>query len=180
MIGQGNRVHITGNLSAALTGHHHARILLEVNKVKVISTKNRISKKLNLTKEDQEFLSGKNKIPISDPTKTIIDGLNDPAVFGGVRMLSDILQVYLESEEFDLKKFLIYAKKMNNSAIFKRLGFLLGSSKLKKSMITLIETCRAQIKTGYSQLDPSTPGKYLVTAWNLWVPQKNWKNHRDQ
>src|SRR3989338_8436294 len=122
--------------------------------------------------------SGNNKIAISDPTKTIVDGLNDPAIFGGVRMLADILHVYIDSKQFNFEKFLAYATQMNNSAIFKRLGFLLELLTNKKSIDILINACRAQIKMGYSQLDPSTPGKRLVTRWNLWVPQKNWKTPR--
>jgi hypothetical protein len=37
-----------------------------------------------------------------------------------------------------------------------------------------IEKMKSKIKAGYSQLDPSAPGKSLVTSWNLWVPA-SWK-----
>ena len=67
---------------------------------------------------------GKEKVAISDPPKTVIDGLNDPAIFSGIRMLNDIYTSYVQSKEFNCKKLLIYAKKMDNSAVYKRLGFL--------------------------------------------------------
>ncbi|OGT49014.1 MAG: hypothetical protein A3E82_08730 [Gammaproteobacteria bacterium RIFCSPHIGHO2_12_FULL_38_11] len=53
---EGNYVHITGTLFHALTGHHHARVLLWINKIKVFSTQKNINKKLNITKEDKQFL----------------------------------------------------------------------------------------------------------------------------
>src|SRR3990167_2563798 len=53
---EGNYVHITGTLFHALTGHHHAMVLLWINKIKVFSTQKNINKKLNITKEDKQFL----------------------------------------------------------------------------------------------------------------------------
>lgn len=52
---KGGLVHITGTLSSALTGHHHARALLDINKISVISKRKAINK-LNVTTDDLEFL----------------------------------------------------------------------------------------------------------------------------
>lgn len=52
----GNYVHVTGTLFHALTGHHHARILLLIKKIKVFSTQKKINKKLDVTNEDKRFL----------------------------------------------------------------------------------------------------------------------------
>jgi hypothetical protein len=59
-IKDGNYVHIAGTLFHAHTGHHHARILLTIKKIKVIS-KQKIDNndKLDLTDEDKEFLNRK-------------------------------------------------------------------------------------------------------------------------
>ncbi len=114
--------------------------------------------------------SGKVKVAISDPTKTIIDGLNDPAVFGGIRMVADVLAVYIHSKDFNQKKLLEYAKTMENGAIYKRLGFLTELLQIKNTT-TVIQTCKANLKTGYSQLDPAIIGDRLETRWNLWVPK---------
>ena len=113
---------------------------------------------------------GKVKIAISDPSKTVVDGLNDPAVLGGIRMVGDILSAYVHSDEFDQDKLFKYSKAMKNSAIYKRLGFLAGLIPLKNS-VSIIKVCKRNLKSGYSQLDPSMPGNRLETQWNLWVPQ---------
>lgn len=105
-----------------------------------------------------------------DPTKTVIDGLNDPAVFGGIRMVADVLSAYVHSKEFDQKKLLGYAKVMGNSAVYKRLGFLIGLLKFDGAG-TIASACKSNLKSGYSQLDPATAGDRLETQWNLWVPK---------
>jgi len=56
---EGNQVHITGTLSSALTGHHHARVLLDINKISVVSKKTIINK-LDVTANDLEFLENQN------------------------------------------------------------------------------------------------------------------------
>jgi len=56
---EGNQAHITGTLSAALTGHHHARVLLDIKKINVISKKTVINK-LDVTTDDLEFLENQN------------------------------------------------------------------------------------------------------------------------
>ncbi len=109
------------------------------------------------------------KINISDPTKTVIDGLNDPAVFGGIRMVADILSAYINSKEFNQEKLLKYANAMENSAIFKRLGFLIEQLKCDVST-SIASACKIKLKSGYSQLDPSVKGDRLETQWHLWVP----------
>src|SRR3990167_8533425 len=53
---EGNYVHVTGTLFHALTGHHHARILLLINKIKVFSSHKNINKKLDITTDDRQFL----------------------------------------------------------------------------------------------------------------------------
>lgn len=113
---------------------------------------------------------GKVKIAISDPTKTVIDGLNDPAVFGGIRMVADALSAYVHSKEFNQNKLLEYAKTMGNSAVYKRLGFLVELLEFDGAD-TIVSTCKRSLKSGYSQLDPATVGDRLETQWNLWVPK---------
>lgn len=114
--------------------------------------------------------SGKVKIAISDPTKTIIDGLNDPSVLGGIRMVADILLAYIHSKEFNQDKLVQYANMMGNSAIYKRLGFLISQMNNKR-MSALVLICKNNLKSGHSQLDPTTPGDRLATQWHLWVPK---------
>ncbi len=112
---------------------------------------------------------GKQKVRISDPSKTIVDAFNDPAVVGGSRMATDILNAYMKSEFKNLKLLFEYALQMRNTAIFKRLGYLFELYFTNE--IRFIAKMKKEIKSGYSQFDPSIPGETLVTTWNLWVPK---------
>jgi predicted transcriptional regulator of viral defense system len=118
----------------------------------------------------QVIWSGKVKIAISDSTKTVIDGLNDPAVFGGIRMVADVLSTYICSKEFNQEKLLKYANAMENSAVFKRLGFLIEQMD-SDDAANIASACKKNLKSGYSQLDPAVTGDRLETQWNLWVPK---------
>lgn len=72
---------------------------------------------------------GQIKVQVSDPHKTIIDMFDDPSIGGGIRSVVDFFQKYLSSSECDLNILIQYAEKMNNKAIFKRLGFVLSKIK---------------------------------------------------
>ena len=112
------------------------------------------------------------KVLVSDPTRTVVDAFNDPAVVGGIRMAMDILDRYLKSEHKNLDFLFKYSEQMQNTAIFKRMGFIFEQN--HPSEVEFIKKMKTKIKSGYSQLDPAVPGKSLVTAWNVWVPS-SWK-----
>ena len=111
---------------------------------------------------------GGNKISVSDPSRTIVDLLDDPSMGGGMRPVSDMFKEYLRSKHPDLKQVYKYALKLKNRTIIKRLGFLLEHFAPEETRT--IERCREQLSRGNSQLDPALPGKRLVTRWRLWVP----------
>lgn len=120
------------------------------------------------------------KIQIADPHKTIIDMFDDPAVGGGIRLVIDFFQQYLSSSHFNADTLFEYATKMDNKAIFKRLGFVL--SKINPNATTLIDHCKQNISQGNSQLDPQLKGHRLLKKWRLWLPesfekQMNWTDH---
>lgn len=109
------------------------------------------------------------KVHVSDRHKTIIDMFDDPSIGGGIRSVVDFFQKYLASSECDLNILFEYAKKMNNRAIFKRLGFVL--SKLKPNETRWITQCLEYLSQGNSQLDPTSKGKRLIKKWRLWIPE---------
>lgn len=120
------------------------------------------------------------KVQVSDSHKTIIDMFDDPSIGGGIRSVIDFFQQYLSSSHFNTDILLEYASKMNNKAIFKRLGFVL--SKIKPDTTALIEHCKQNISQGNSQLDPQLKGNRLIKKWRLWLPenfeqQMNWTGH---
>jgi len=113
---------------------------------------------------------GNTKIQISDPTKTIIDILDTPALGGGIRSAADFLRAYLNSEHFDEELLILYGEKNENRTVFKRLGFLI--EKIKPELYTLIKSCHMRISKGYSQLDPSVKEKSINTRWRLRIQKK--------
>ena len=67
---------------------------------------------------------GKIKVEISNPSKTIIDTLDDPAIGGGIRHVSDCLEKYLSEKKGTPDELISAAERLGDGTIFKRLGFL--------------------------------------------------------
>lgn len=109
------------------------------------------------------------RVQVSDPHKTIIDMFDDPSIGGGIRSVIDFFQKYLSSSQCDLNILIQYAEKMNNKAIFKRLGFVL--SKIKPDETRWITQCLSHLSQGNSQLDPASKGKRLIKKGRLWVTE---------
>lgn len=112
------------------------------------------------------------KVQVSDPSRTMVDILNEPNSGGGIRPVADALKNYLKSDHYDPKLLIEYADKLGNRAVFKRLGFLVEYLKIGDS--ELLKACKTRLSTGNAQLDPSLDSDQLVTHWRLWIP-KNWK-----
>ncbi|NCP44604.1 MAG: hypothetical protein GW822_14410 [Sphingomonadales bacterium] len=116
------------------------------------------------------------KVAISDVHRTIIDILDDPAIGGGIQHVEDCLKTYLKREDSNIELLIQYGDRLNNGALFKRLGFLAernGASKF------LIAECKKRLTTGNAKLDPALDCNRLVTRWRLWVPQR-WKDQTGQ
>jgi predicted transcriptional regulator of viral defense system len=89
-----------------------------------------------------------------------------------MRAIVDILRNYLKSATNGSARLIGYAIQLGNSAVFKRLGFLLES--LAPEETEAITTCLRNMKLGKVKFDPDLESSKLVTRWRLWVP-KNWK-----
>jgi len=111
---------------------------------------------------------GKTKVNVSDLSRTMIDLLVEPALGGGLRPTIEIFENYLNVQKNDLRQLIEYGDKLNNGAVFKRLGYLL--EKYTPNENFLLKECRKRLTAGYAKLDPSLPCIKLVTKWNLWVP----------
>lgn len=116
---------------------------------------------------------GQVKISVSDPSRTILDMLDDPRLGGGIRSVADMFSNYLKSENKNLKLLIDYAKRLGNGAVFKRLGFLL--ERFASDQISFISECKSQLTTGNVKLDPALESDRLITRWRLWVPE-SWAN----
>lgn len=120
----------------------------------------------------QTVWRGRNKISVSDPTRTIIDLLVDVKLGGGIRPATDIFSGYVNSSKRDIDLLIEYAKRIKSGAVFKRLGFLLETQAPNESRA--IDACRENMTKGNAKLDPSLDSKKLITRWRLWVPS-NWE-----
>jgi len=125
----------------------------------------------------QTVWAGSKRIYVSDPTKTMVDLLDDPRIVGGMAIVRDVFSEYLESEHYDFDLLLNYIQKIRNKTIYKRLGFLLDTS-FSVSEDQLSALC-AKIPKGYSTFDPTTASPCTVADWRLKTSQ-SWKALHDR
>ena len=120
---------------------------------------------------------GQVKVSLSDSSRTIVDLLDDPLLGGGIRSVADMFLNYLKSDKRDLKLLMDYAEKLDNGAVFKRLGFLLERYEPNESKT--MDACRANLSKGTARLDldPAIKADVLVTRWKLWIPE-NWQQKK--
>jgi predicted transcriptional regulator of viral defense system len=111
---------------------------------------------------------GRAKVNVADPTRTILDVLDTPALGGGIRSVLDMLKSYLASKYRDPQLLVQYADQLGNKAVFKRLGYLAATFLPDEAAI--IAECRKRLSAGNAKLDPKLPAERLITTWRLWVP----------
>jgi predicted transcriptional regulator of viral defense system len=112
---------------------------------------------------------GQEKVMISDMHRTIIDLFDDLQAGAGLLHATDCLRNYLKKPDANLNILNEYAQKINNGALYKRLGFLL--QKLMGDTHPIIETFHAKLTEGNSYLDPRQKKQVrLIRHWRLFVP----------
>ena len=108
------------------------------------------------------------RVAVSDPTRTIIDVLDDPSIGGGIRHIAEVVDAYFASEHRDDGRLVEYTSRRGNRTVFKRLGYLVEALGVEAD--TLVHACRAGMSAGLSLLDPSSRRKSRVSKrWNLRV-----------
>lgn len=111
---------------------------------------------------------GQNRVPVSDPSRTVIDVLDDPGLGGGIRTGADVLLEYLHSDHRDDSLLVQYGDQLGNRAVFKRLGYLLEHSGADAT--GLVEACLQRRSSGLAKLDPSVQGTgRILRHWGLRV-----------
>lgn len=112
------------------------------------------------------------KVQISDLQRTMVDMLDEPALGGGIQHVSDCLKSYLKHQDRDDLMLMEYAKRLDNGAIFKRLGFLAECEPLG---LDLADQCRPNLTKGNAMLGCVQDSRRLVSKWRLFVPETwNW------
>lgn len=114
---------------------------------------------------------GQIKIRVSNPSRTIVDLMDDPTVGGGIRHVAEVLLEYFSGEHRDDHALREYVTRLGNRTIQKRLGYLLETLHIHAPDI--VSFCRKNISSGYSKLDPSVKVRGpIVRRWNLEVNVK--------
>lgn len=111
---------------------------------------------------------GEVRVPVSDPERTLVDLLDDPALGGGIRHVAEVLASWAERDGRDERKLIQYAERLGNRTVFKRLGFLIEA--LRIDAPELVRACLERRSAGLSKLDPGivAAGK-INKRWNLKV-----------
>lgn len=107
------------------------------------------------------------RVLVSNPSRTIADLLDDPALGGGIRHVAQVLTEYLDGDHRDLKTLIDYIDRQGNRTAYKRLGYILEASGIEPD---LVARAQDRISTGISSLDPSVKRKGTISKrWGLRV-----------
>lgn len=107
------------------------------------------------------------KVNISDREKTLADVLDHPEYCGGMHEV--VKSIWNAREKVSLEKLVRYAHRMDNSAVLKRVGYLLESLSIDADA-KLLAMMRRSISPGISALDPTLPREGICTTrWGLLV-----------
>jgi predicted transcriptional regulator of viral defense system len=109
---------------------------------------------------------GRERVGVSDPSRTVIDVLDDPGLGGGIRHVADVLVEYLDSPHRDDELLIRYGDQLGNRAVFKRLGYLV--EQLETDSSELVTTCFERRSAGLAKLDPTIDDDGRITnRWRL-------------
>lgn len=106
------------------------------------------------------------KVTVSDPTRTLIDILDEPSNGGGIRHVVDVIDESMRGSHRDDGLLVAYGDRFGNRAVFKRLGYIVEV--LGVDAPDLLAACAERVSRGISLLDPFIgPRGPIVTRWNL-------------
>ena len=118
----------------------------------------------------QPVWRGAVRVQVSDPTRTVVDVLDDPRWGGGIRHVCQILNAYRESDYLDQALLVEHVGRLGNAAAAKRLGYLWETASVPDPDALLLEQLQQMVTSGYALLDPAVgPGGPFVARWNLRV-----------
>ena len=106
------------------------------------------------------------RLRFADPARTVTDILDTPRLGGGIRHGAEVLMAYLEEQ--DPARLIEYGERLGNSAVFKRLGYLIET--LGLDFPDIAARCQERISPGISALDPDGPRRRPPSRrWGLRV-----------
>jgi predicted transcriptional regulator of viral defense system len=113
----------------------------------------------------KDFWVGEVKVVITDPERTLIDGLISPKHFGGWAEIFSAFESHISS--LDLAKMTDYSLRLD-AVIAKRLGWIMEKVGVENSILQKLE---AVLIKGYRVLDSTGPRK--GTCNKRWMIQEN-------
>ena len=110
------------------------------------------------------WITKQEKIRISDPERTILDGLRMPEYCGGVTELAK--GIWIRKQELNDGKLVDYALRMDVGAVIRRLGYIMELYEI--GSVESRDRLRDRLTNTYVKLDPLLPaeGKFL-RKWRL-------------
>lgn len=109
---------------------------------------------------------GQTMLHFADPSRTVIDVLDDPGLAGGIRHAAGITSAYLD--DYAPEILIEYAERSGNHTVFKRLGYVIEALGLDQPR--LVEASQNRLSAGISALDPDGPqGVRRNMRWRLRV-----------
>jgi len=110
------------------------------------------------------WVTKQEKVRVSDPERTIINGLKQPEYCGGLTEVAKGL--WIRHQDINMRRLIKYAVKIGIGAVIRRLGFLLELYKIGTPEDW--ELLRSYLTETYVRLDPFLPseGKFL-RKWRL-------------
>lgn len=109
---------------------------------------------------------GQVRVAVSDPSRTIVDVLDDSSLGGGIRNVADVLREYMAGDHRNDELLVDYGDRLGNKAVFKRLGYLVEM--LGIDATGLVDACLERRGAGVIALDPAVKaGGSIVARWGL-------------
>jgi len=112
----------------------------------------------------EHWVTKQDQVRVSDPERTIIDGLKQPEYCGGITEVAKGL--WMRRQDLNVDRLLGYAKRIGIGAVLRRLGFLLETYDMAGAPD--LDRLRNALTATYVRLDPVLPaeGKHL-RRWRL-------------
>jgi predicted transcriptional regulator of viral defense system len=110
------------------------------------------------------WVSSGEQVQVSDPERTILDGLARPDLCAGVSEV--VTGLLIRKDDLDWEKLADYARRLESQAVAKRLGYLLEFYNLGTSQDLAV--LQELVGLSYALLDPLLPadGRFLA-RWRL-------------
>jgi predicted transcriptional regulator of viral defense system len=113
---------------------------------------------------NDEWVTGTEKVRISDLERTIIDALTHPEYCGGVTEIAK--GIWLAKDKIHYDKLADYVGKYNKNVVAKRLGYILEILDIKQPGLSA--QLRKYVKERYDLFDPALPRNIIdKNKWRL-------------